>query len=174
MDVWLSARNVDSLGIFGVGLVTLYEGFNVLRGQQLDFVTERQQLPCPMVRTGAGFHGDKRAFAAGKECEQLGARDAAVDRFAIGADEVELEYVLGKINGDGGQRGGGRVHGSISSWRSKHVVRLMLPQGATVARIAAVAGVGGVHAIYGRPCGARFIPTGVGNTPGLRGLEQFQ
>ena len=75
-------------------------GLDKLRRDDPRLQTERGKLACPVVRTGAGLHGD---HAAGRQAhaplKELGTRDRLVrEHAACRIDAVHLDDVLGQID----------------------------------------------------------------------------
>ena len=58
MHAWPPRRLADRLGVVTVIFAAFDVGFDVLRWDQSDPVTECDQLASPMVRAGTGLHGD--------------------------------------------------------------------------------------------------------------------
>lgn len=74
-----------------------------LGGHQFDGVAEATEFPCPVVRTGAGFHANQTGRQVGDYFEQLAASHLGLDkyRFAILVNAMQSEYILGEIDADG-------------------------------------------------------------------------
>src|SRR5215831_10994757 len=78
-------------------------GLDVPRRHQLHGVPELGNFTCPVMRTAAGLHSDQPRWQLGKVRQYLFASQlAGDDDHALGIDAVDLEYLLCKIEPDGG------------------------------------------------------------------------
>src|SRR5215831_14659269 len=122
-------RLADRRGINRVSLAALDIGLDVPRRHQLHGVPELGNLTCPVMRTAAGLHADQTRWQLGKERQYLFASQlAGDDDHALGIDAVDLEYLLCKIEPDGGNCCHGRPPLVIRHQRSLYGISM--PRGA--------------------------------------------
>ena len=89
----------DRLGVVAIILVVLPIGGDELRRDQPDVMTQRPQLPRPVMRTATGFHPDQTGLELREDVTQAGSRDlTAQDDVAALIDPMELKDVFGQIN----------------------------------------------------------------------------
>jgi len=100
-DVRLLSRNIDSLGIQRVRLVSTNKCTNMLCGEQFNAMSHAEQHSCPVMGATASFHRYNRRGTVRKGLRNLRAfQFASLDFACLGADDMQLKYALGDIHTD--------------------------------------------------------------------------
>jgi hypothetical protein len=102
-------RGPDRSRILRITFVAATEWFHPAGGHQLDFVTERRELPRPVLRPSASFHTDQTRGSVGEVFQESIAFElAAYDFSSVGLDPVQLKDALRDVNTNNGFAGNHR------------------------------------------------------------------
>jgi len=103
----------DRLGIRGIGLAPLYEGFDTEWRDQAHLMAGLRQFARPEMRPGTGHYADQARLQTGEEQQHLRPPDLPPDDNRTGCiDGVDLEHVPGQIEPGRGNL----IHGWLPSW----------------------------------------------------------